>query len=410
MPLDLNEQNECALNLQKSIMFKNCDSKDLVNLCSNAKKKIFEKGEVLVNEGKPQEQMFILASGSIVREKLGPNGETHVIDTQIGGATVGSLHVLKSEASFATSRCVSQVKTYQLSSQVLEEFFLQNPKFGFDVAHSLSKEVRRHTRLQRTPLLDQSPKKAPLLAVSIAASIESFYRAGMNAWLNQQLTGIPMTKLFPNMHIQIPTRVCYINGLKGLRTVLKDNLDPDSYQFPTLVRVGSAILPGLLMTPFSSILEASNAGHANPEPLKTRWTRGLIPRVAREVIFGIGLNQLSDYCEERVPTIENDQLRNAIGSLTAGVISGYLSHVVHNLSTLKLMNPNKTYSQHFKEYCAKSESRIPITLITNPYLKRMSSILFACIFPSGVIIRTSQIVGSFIILNGTILNMQKFLN
>ena len=35
--------------------------------------------------------------------------------------------------------------------------------------------------------------------------------------------------------------------------------------------------------------------------MATRWMRGLVPRAAREVIFGIGLNQLSDYCEERVP-------------------------------------------------------------------------------------------------------------
>lgn len=63
------------------------------------------------------------------------------------------------------------------------------------------------------------------------------------------------------------------------------------------VRFAAAIAPGVIMTPISSILEACNAGHMNPEPLYRRWTRGLMPRTVREVIFGIGLNQLSDYCE-----------------------------------------------------------------------------------------------------------------
>ena len=62
-----------------------------------------------------------------------------------------------------------------------------------------------------------------------------------------------------------------------------------------------ALLPGVLMTPVSSVLEASNAGHSNPEPLYRRATRGMAPRGVREVIFGVGLNQLSDFCEERVP-------------------------------------------------------------------------------------------------------------
>lgn len=44
--------------------------------------------------------------------------------------------------------------------------------------------------------------------------IESYYRSGLNAWLNAQLTGRPMANMFPMFHIQIPTRVLYINGFK----------------------------------------------------------------------------------------------------------------------------------------------------------------------------------------------------
>ena len=117
------------------------------------------------------------------------------------------------------------------------------------------------------------------------------------------------------------------------------------------------------MTPMSSILEASNAGHSNPEPMSTRWLRGTVPRCAREVIFGIGLNQLSDYCEERVPGfVEGKALRTAGGSMLAGIVCGYLSHVVHNMSTLKLMNPNKSYSQHFNDYVTAAEGRLPANI------------------------------------------------
>lgn len=57
--------------------------------------------------------------------------------------------------------------------------------------------------------------------------------------------------------------------------------------------------------------------------MSVRWTRGLVPRAAREVIFSIGLNQVSDACEVAVPqSVENKQLRNMLGSMTAGVLSG----------------------------------------------------------------------------------------
>lgn len=45
--------------------------------------------------------------------------------------------------------------------------------------------------------------------------------------------------------------------------------------------------------------EACNA-ESNPEPLYRRWMRGLVPRTAREIIFGLGINQLSDACEKQV--------------------------------------------------------------------------------------------------------------
>lgn len=37
-------------------------------------------------------------------------------------------------------------------------------------------------------------------------------------------------KLFPNMHIQVPSRIMYINGFKGARHLIDNNIDLDEYQ------------------------------------------------------------------------------------------------------------------------------------------------------------------------------------
>jgi len=192
----------------------------------------------------------------------------------------------------------------------------------------------------------------------------------------------------------------YINGFKGLRGYLDAHVDPDYYEYPDLTRIAMAIFPGMCMTPVSSLLEAANVTQ-NPEPLYRRWTRGLPPRGLREVIFGIGLNQLSDYFEERYPFIENLKLRNMAGSLTAGVCSGYLTHLVHNLCTLKLMYPQQTYGEHFRTLTQKWHPALQSNGVPAEWVGPMSQIL-AFVAPRGLIIRTSQIVGSFIILNGII--------
>jgi len=391
--------------LRNSVLMSKCTDDQLKKVASRMKRVNYKRDQLLMREGDIQDRMFVISEGEVVREKV-VDGKLHDVNTYMGGLTVGSLHILKQDPCYATTRCVSDVTAYELESSEFLKIFHNDSAFAYNVAHSLTLQIRQHTNSLRTPLFEQHAYQTPFLAVSIAASIESFYRAALNSVLNQQLTGVKMGALFPNMHIQVPTRVMYINGFKGLRqyfdsTVLPylQQLYPSQYEAnPQYFRLSLAIAPGILMTPISSILEASNAGHSNPEPMIKRWYRGLVPRMAREVIFGIGLNQLSDYCEERVPAIvANPTLRNAGGSLTAGVVCGYLSHVVHNMSVLKLMAPQKTYGQLWADYVKKSDTRLPAG--TTSKLIRYGAALFT---PVGFHIRTGQIVGSFIILNGTI--------
>ena len=179
-------------------------------------------------------------------------------------------------------------------------------------------------RLKRTPLtLQKAAPGNPILAVSIAAGIESFYRSALNAYINAHLTGQPRAALFPDMHRQIPARVLYINGTKGIRQFLDNHVDTADYSHPELVGFGLMCAPGVSMTPVSSYLEASNAGHRNPKSMWTRWMDGISARMVREIIFAAGLNQATDWFEERVPSqVESPQLRNLCASLTAGVLSG----------------------------------------------------------------------------------------
>lgn len=241
-----------------------------------------------------------------------------------------------------------------------------------------------------------------VVATSFAATGESFYRSALNAMLNRRLTHTH-TPLFPRMHIQIPTRVVYINGFKGIRGWLDDHVRPKEYSNPSLVQALKICAPGIIMTPVSGLLEAQNATQ-NPEPNWRKAFRGFDARCAREVAFGIGLNQMSDYCAQFFPC-DHPQLQNALGSMMAGVISGYVSHVPHNLSTMKLIDPSKGYRQHFDRFSHMSDARVP-AWVTGSSMRRFTAVTLAVLFPRGVVIRTTQIVGSFILLNGTIFYLQ----
>ena len=406
------EQASCLELLQGAEMFQKVPPKDLQKIVRQMTARHLQKYDKLHRQNEITDRFFLLKSGDIKRTYVDhKTGKVHTVEFLLKAKSINSMRILSGEPAFGTAFCVSDTgcDVYQMMRDDFLQTLQQNPVLSTKIAEGLCEQLRKGSKTFQTPLLEQHSQEVNVPAVSIAAGIESYYRSALNAMLNARLTGVK-AELFPNMHIQVPVRVAYITGFKGLRAFFDQHVDPTTYEYPNLVRLGTAITPGVIMTPISSVLEASNAGHMNKEPMTTRWMRGALPRAGREIIFGVGLNQMSDYCEERVSPFchGNDMLANAIGSLLAGVVSGYLSHVPHNISTLKLLEPQTSYAKLYKTFVDKSVPPLVETMVQDwpATAKNITRTTFATLFPRGVMIRTTQIVGSFMILNGTINYLQ----
>ncbi|CAN0151528.1 unnamed protein product, partial [Hapterophycus canaliculatus] len=101
-----------------------------------------------------------------------------------------------------------------------------------------------------------------------------------------------------------------------------------------------------------------------------------------------GINQLSDACEERV-TFQNAFARTAAGSMMAGVMAGYLSHIPHNVSTLKLLQPHLSYGEIFTAMVDGNVHRTPREFV--PEARRSLATVLTFLLPKGCLIRTAQV-------------------
>mmetsp|Transcript_22637 Transcript_22637/g.63604 ORF Transcript_22637/g.63604 Transcript_22637/m.63604 type:complete len:463 (-) Transcript_22637:48-1436(-) len=385
--------------------------KNLEKVAGICHREIFGEGNYLLRQGEESDRAYFVMNGEVrrLRTTIGSDQE-HVVDRKSIGMAVNSLHHLGRDKVYASAVCTSpRCEAFCLLGGELEELLRKEPDLAREVIQSLQIEVRRQNkslRAYKTPMLETKQRFVNVPACMIAAGTESYYRSALNAYLNYSLTG-ERGRLFPNMGVQVPTRIMYVLGFKSLRSMADIYVDARQYQNPTSVRLASVLAPGIIMCPVSSILEATNAGNLNPESMATRWMRGYLPRMMREVIFGVGLNQLSDVLEERLMGMHvvNKYVSNILGSLGAGIVAGYLSHVPHNLSTLKLVEPKTPYSSLFQKFVAKSvpdSARARINAIVPAFAAPLVTNSFAILFPRGCTIRTMQIVGTFIILNSTI--------
>lgn len=386
-------------------MFSRVTHSDLVRLATSMSKLTYSIGETIVVQDEQADKLVILANGDVRRIRHGRDGVEREMDTRPNDSTLTALYATAGDLNYSSAKCVTpHCVAYTLHRDRFREIITKGG-MAVDLIEGLSEELRMQTRKYRTPLLAQKSNETNFAAVTVAATAECYYRSALNSIINQRLSGISIP-YFPNMHVQVPARIAYIGGLKGCRGWLDREVDPD--QWPNQyarqgVRLSTAIAPGVLMTPVSSILEACNVVQGgSAQSIVWRATRGWVPRCAREIIFGVGLNQLSDYFEERFRSVTNAVAANTFGSLTAGVIAGYFSHVPHNISTYKLMSPEKSYSELFKVFVDRSvpDSFVPKTLPQSwvPAFKAIT----ACLAPKAFWVRTVQICGSFAILNSLI--------
>ncbi|VEU43719.1 unnamed protein product [Pseudo-nitzschia multistriata] len=444
-PLSIEEEKSCQEMLKECEMFRSLSGNQIKTLANSMNVRSFKRNEIIVDQGSPVTSFYLVKDGEIHRDFIDPDsGRRHRVEFEIKAKSINTMSILGANLAHNTVKCNSNsCKIYEMPRQRLLNILInKEPEISVGIAESLSGHVRQVSKKYRTPLLEQKQQIIQSMpAVMIAAGIESYYRSALNAQVNRVLTGVK-ADLFPNMHIQVPMRVAYIAGFKGLRaymdryneleepvesiqnngtsrTITVEN-ETDTTNRNFWRRLGITIAPGVIMTPLSSVLEASNAGHMNKEPMTTRWMRGITARCGREILFGLGLNQMSDYFQERLHFDNRPMLSNMVGSLMGGVVSGYLSHVPHNMSTYKLLEPHRSYLDLYRNvfversvppflerYLARQGTGAAVdggaaTIVTYSNSQQAVRFMAATIFPRGLMVRTVQIVGSFIILNGTI--------
>jgi len=446
-PLSSEDEKSCQELLKGCEMFHRLSGGQIETLARDMNVRSYKQNEIIVNQGSPVTSFFLVKDGDVRREYVDPDsGQKHRVEFEIKARSIHSMSILGGDRAHNTVKCDQNTcKLFEMPRQRLMKILLnEEPEIGVGIAKSLASHVREVSKKYRTPLFEQQQQIIQSMpAVMVAAGMESYYRSALNSQVNRVLTGVK-ADLFPNMHIQVPMRVAYIAGFKGLRAYLdryneedtsvdivnddgtsatitaESETDDSNRKF--WKRLGIAIAPGIIMTPLSSVLEASNAGHLNKESMTTRWIRGITARCGREILFGLGLNQLSDYFQERLQFPDRPMLSNMVGSLMGGVVSGYLSHVPHNLSTYKLLEPHRSYPDLYlnvfversvppflERYLARqahgagaSVDGASAAIVNYSHSQQAVRFMAATIFPRGLMVRTVQIVGSFIILNGTI--------
>jgi len=199
----MDEERDAFDLCSSATMFRSMNPENLLKVVHQMEAVTVPHGEVVLRQGEPTKRCFVLSKGECQRTRVQSDGQTHIIE-ETGRMVFASLHLINEDPSFSTVTCKSETcHFYSLTSNKFNDVLQEHPDVAKEVIVSLSREVRRGITINRTPLLEQHPKrlKLPFLVYSVAAGIESFYRSALNTTLNLHLAGQKPTsilQLFPN--------------------------------------------------------------------------------------------------------------------------------------------------------------------------------------------------------------------
>lgn len=87
-----------------------------------------------------------------------------------------------------------------------------------------------------------------------------FYSVSFSAFflLSCYFLLLAVSRLFSSHDVSFCFSVLFYPRLQTIRSALSDNVNPADFSNPTAVRLGSALVPGIMMTPVSSVLGKSS--------------------------------------------------------------------------------------------------------------------------------------------------------
>ncbi len=396
---------ECMKALKRSTVFSEVDDAALSRFADGCRRVVLPPGTELARQGKEwRGVVYFIVRGELAR--WSEDGGVYQKVKSIDDSSCGTIHLFIDDTWRFNIATDTEVVAYEMTKDFFDSVVRSEPALLQPIVAALAHYIRTQHRqvtsgAARAKGLVTPRETTAYTTTALAVFIESFYRSAMNNVINAKLDGKPIggpSTWFPKMHIQIPTRILYITGLKEIRRACGEIETRDRAVSQKTLKLVLSFVPGVVMCPLSSVLEATHS-RQNTEPMMQRWRRGYAPRLVREVLFGIGINQLSDYCRELVPsTVTNQHARTALGSIAAGMLSGYLSQVPHNLSTMKLMDPSQPYRALWAKLWTASMARVPDS-VPEPFRPAAARVM-AVAAPIGCLRRCVQIGGSFIIING----------
>jgi RsiW-degrading membrane proteinase PrsW (M82 family) len=143
-PAELEERRTLLRDAQ---LFYDLQDEDLADLTLLLQKQEFMVSEDVIEQGSADEQLYIVAEGSLVVSVVDENGSEIIITVYDRGSCFGELTLFDRQTYPASVTCVSDVTLYTLARDDFMTLLYAKPQVGVEMMRYLTDYIRRETAL-----------------------------------------------------------------------------------------------------------------------------------------------------------------------------------------------------------------------------------------------------------------------
>jgi class 3 adenylate cyclase len=258
---------ELLAKLASLSIFKELDAAELASLAERVRWFSVIGGSILISEGDPADEMFVLLSGRVGAFKRNARGDLELVDQTESGETVGEMALLSNERRSATIITLSNTELVCLGRQLFEELISRSPNMMRDMAGVVAMRLRKQLRSRAAGL----PRDDPSIAIDHPAAGDS---------VDRKLAAIFCADVFGYSRLMGDDEEATLRTLSAYRRIIDRLIKGHHGRFVT--STGDSVL-----AEFSSVIEAVNCAVTVQNALSVENSH--LPQ-KRRMEFRIGIN------------------------------------------------------------------------------------------------------------------------
>ncbi len=137
------ERESEAMYLKQVSIFKGLDDKEVHDLITIAKKRIFRSGEVIFHRDDPGQMLYIIKEGKVKICLISPDGQEISLVVFGKGEYFGEFALLDGLPRSANAIALEKVECYTLLRSDFHSVIMKNPKIAIQVMEVLCERLRK---------------------------------------------------------------------------------------------------------------------------------------------------------------------------------------------------------------------------------------------------------------------------